>query len=357
MKTVILAAMAMLLPFLAASQNLIVNPGAETLPVIGNGWTLVTGNITAAGCGANPPCQEGSHLFYANAFANSECYQIVDVSAYATTIDNGTQQFDFVDYIRSFPQTPADAGRAIVEYRNGSGTILTSYDSGYQSNTSAWIPLSDTRFAPVGTRSIKVRLLSKRNNGTNNDAYHDDLSLIALEVLPVELTDFQGFVQADAIALTWETASEVGNNFFEIEKSRDGRQWIEVGSMDGKGISNIATIYHFKDERPFPGVNYYRLRQVDFDGKEIFSKVIDIEFVNEGGKLVVFPNPATEFIILKNADVGDFEKLEIFGSGGNVIFTTIEEISTLKIGTWEPGLYHLRMIGERGVQSSCFLKK
>lgn len=346
------------LPLSVWAQNLLENPGAETSPVIGNGWTLVSGNITSVGCGVNPPCQEGSHLFFANQFAKSECYQIVDVSAYSITIDNGTQKFAFSDHVRSFPQSPADAARAVVEYRDSGGNILSTYDSEYHSSTTAWLLLTDTRIAPVGTRSIKVRILAKRNNGTNNDAYHDDLSLEPLAPLPVEMVDFQAIAEGNKIKLTWQTAAELDNDGFLVERTTNGQIWEKIGFVQGYGTTSEMHGYHFLDENPLLGLNYYRLRQKDFEGKEEYSGVVSFDFLNLGdfGNLRLAPNPATTQIQLMNLELSDFDYLQVTDHHGRRVLMTHDLASSLEIGHWEPGIYYLQLYGAKPTKTLRFFK-
>lgn len=102
--------------------------------------------------------------------------QDVDVSAYAVAIDTGTQSFDFTGYVRSF--AGIDKSRIVLEYLNSAkDNVLSSFDSGEIANKYAWQAVTDTRLAPAGTRYIRVRLISKRGSGFNNDGYFDALSL------------------------------------------------------------------------------------------------------------------------------------------------------------------------------------
>ena len=168
---------AIILPVWGFSQNLIVNPGAE-LPPVGNGWTKVSGSWTQRKI--DPLAHTGAAYFFAGAAAGtSELYQNVDVSNQAQRIDTGERQFEFISYIHTWNQNPSDESRVILEYRNAGGTVLSTFDSGLLKSVGAWQKVYDLRKAPVGTRIIKVRLFSKRNNGTNSDGYHDSLSLIS----------------------------------------------------------------------------------------------------------------------------------------------------------------------------------
>lgn len=165
------------------SANLILNPGNEQALIAGEipNWTEVVGsNWTQRS--SNPAPYEGDHYFFAGSGPLGELAQLVDVSAYASTIDNGTQSFTFEGYVRSFNQSSPDTTRIVLEYLDIGSSLLDSFDSGEFSNRNSWDLVTDTRFAPTATRSVNVRLISDRNSGSNNDGYFDALSLTANSV-------------------------------------------------------------------------------------------------------------------------------------------------------------------------------
>jgi hypothetical protein len=144
-------------------------------------------------------------------------------------------------------------------------------------------------------------------------------------VLPVELLSFSGKyippsgglkgANEGANLLTWATASEVNNKGFEVQASPDlskGGEWQTLGFVAAKGKGSN---YEFTDKAPLWGVgglSYYRLRQIDNDGKETLSKVISIEQKGNGKGLAVYPNPVTNTLNIENTVQGT-----PFGEGVN----------------------------------------
>ncbi|MDA0196847.1 MAG: VCBS repeat-containing protein [Bacteroidetes bacterium] len=106
----------------------------------------------------------------------------------------------------------------------------------------------------------------------------DGSSCESFSVLPVELVSFSGKAGNESIVLDWVTATEVNNDRFEIERSVDGANWDVVGTVVGAGSSEDFLTYEFTDRRPVIGINYYRLRQVDFDGAHEYHKAIFVFF-------------------------------------------------------------------------------
>ncbi|MCB9300211.1 MAG: T9SS type A sorting domain-containing protein [Lewinellaceae bacterium] len=120
----------------------------------------------------------------------------------------------------------------------------------------------------------------------------------AANPLPIELTNFSGSVKGQAIQLLWSTATEQNNDYMAVERSADGRTFQELGRVQGAGTTLEPQEYTFLDEKPLRGLNYYRLRQVDFDGAVEYHKVISVEFNGKGSAIGVsaFPNPANEML-------------------------------------------------------------
>ncbi len=85
--------------------------------------------------------------------------------------------------------------------------------------------------------------------------------------LPIELLSFFCSQKGTKMSLEWITSSETNNNYFVVERSPDGVNFEDIGTKPGSGNSNAAMKYNFTDHHPLPGPNYYRLKQVDFDGK------------------------------------------------------------------------------------------
>lgn len=110
--------------------------------------------------------------------------------------------------------------------------------------------------------------------------------------LPVTMVDFDAFRVENHVRVEWETASELNNSFFDVERSRDGRYFERVGAVAGAGTSSVAHQYHLLDFNPLPGLSYYRLKQVDFDGTSTYSELAAVRFITSGQGFV-YPQPAS----------------------------------------------------------------
>jgi len=164
------------------AQNLIQNPGCEEELVNGEipNWNEVVGsNWTQRS--SNPNAYEGDYYFFAGEGSNAELMQEVNVSQFTNYIDNNKQYFSFEGYVRSYDDSDPDDTQIIIEYLDSLKiTVLDLFDSGEFTSIDQWAQIYNIRLAPAGTRFIRVRLISTRNSGTNNDGYFDALSLLAV---------------------------------------------------------------------------------------------------------------------------------------------------------------------------------
>lgn len=119
------------------------------------------------------------------------------------------------------------------------------------------------------------------------------VTIICLGSLPVALKHFKAAIQDKTVRLIWSTASEKNNLGFEVEHSVDNRHWSTLGFVQGNGTTNTPNDYHFTDETPLPGINYYRLKQKDQDGKFEYSPIVVADVRSTHHQFGVFPNPAT----------------------------------------------------------------
>jgi len=235
-------------------QNLITNPSCELDPT-SNGWTQVSGNWVrgqeSVKSGATNPqaASDGSYHFFAGAATNTvELYQDVDVSSNATDIDAGVYKFTFSSWMRDWSGN--DEAQVIVEYRNASSTVLATYSTGFCSETS-WTQFTDIRTAPTNTRTIRIRLQSKLNSGTDNDGYIDNLSLIGQKDIGIYGPGGIGKVDGTSSLVLWLDANTVSaTNGSTVTSWND-----ESGNNYNLTAGNGAT-YNTNVQNGYPAFNF-----------------------------------------------------------------------------------------------------
>jgi hypothetical protein len=140
-------------------------------------------------------------------------------------------------------------------------------------------------------------------------------------VFPVEWMEFKAGKEEKGIALTWETAWEVDNRHFIVERSTDGLRFQPVGRVEAAGTADYAQSYRFVDEEPAAGVNYYRLQQVDFDGTATYSEVRSAFWAGGDFSIAFTPNPHAGGALTVETSVpqaGDLE-LSLYNAGGQLL--------------------------------------
>lgn len=142
-------------------------------------------------------------------------------------------------------------------------------------------------------------------------------------VLGAELTSFDAQKSNQAIALSWLTASEQNNNYFNIERSSNGKSFTTIGQVKGSGTTASSNKYNFIDNNPLSGVNYYRLNAVETSGKTAFSKIVTVDFSSKGSnKLVAYPNPTKSALNVNYESIDDASlNIQVLDMTGKVHLT------------------------------------
>jgi hypothetical protein len=166
--------------------------------------------------------------------------------------------------------------------------------------------------------------------------------------LPIELANFEVEKTVEnQVAIQWETLTETNNDYFTVERSRDGETWKILKIVNGAGTSSEVNNYSTIDESPLQGISYYRLKQTDFDGTETFSetKTIRIDKM-ENTKINVFPNPTSDVINIELNGIV-VNKMFLVDSFGRDLTSNIRHLSTsedkiiLDLSKLSNGFYYL----------------
>ena len=168
--------------------------------------------------------------------------------------------------------------------------------------------------------------------------------------LPIELLSFEGHIDDREAKLTWETISELDNALFVIERSVDGGNFEVIGELPGAGNSQQLLSYNFSDKLPRSGVNYYRLKQIDYDGTFSYSDVIALQLKLDVQIAAIYPNPVDEDLYLNFATeaVGEVQ-ISIFSVDGRLLFQNrwqaFAGVNEWQIATEniQKGLYYIKV--------------
>jgi len=165
--------------------------------------------------------------------------------------------------------------------------------------------------------------------------------------LPIQLLNFNAQQQLNQVQLTWQTASEINNDYFTLESSIDAQNWKEISTVPGAGNSTTQLSYSFYDQNPHSGTSYYRLKQTDFNGAFSYSpiKAIDIE---PKTSLLIYPNPAVHQLTINTSEETiDFEEVQVYDIEGKNVTGWVQKVSKkesiliLDVTNLPSGLYYI----------------
>jgi len=203
------------------------------------------------------------------------------------------------------------------------------------------------------------------NDSSSEEWAIDNITLTNITFLPVELIDFTAKPMDQGVMLDWSTASEQDNDYFAIERSFDGQRFKEIGKVAGAGSSYTAVDYNFFDSNPpaLASSLYYRLRQVDYDGKFEYSpiEVIDREISGDGIQL--WPNPTnSELNISLTSSMSEQPvRVEIFDINGRLLrvadFDQVGDNMSLNVSELTEGIYLIKIGSEQFSQTKRFIKQ
>ncbi len=237
--------------------------------------------------------------------ANTEalfCGSIENNSWYQFTAASTTETFNFTNVVNCALGAGVQAEVYSVT-KDGSGccTNLTSVSNCMSNGTTADATVTATGLT-IGNQYILMV------DGFAGDQCDFTVTgWTANGILPVKLLEYTGRIMGDKTKLKWITETEVNNDYFLIQKSSNGKNFIDLGTVDGNGNSNSQNHYEFYDASSSPKISYYRLKQFDFDGKYEYSKMIAVVSDNEDIDLTVYPNPSKENLFVDFSNVTNQE--------------------------------------------------
>lgn len=203
------------------------------------------------------------------------------------------------------------------------------------------------------------------NYGANTASDH--LPVIArfnLDVtpLPITLTQFTATPKSQNVVLSWITSTEINNDHFVVERSADGKNFLAIATVKGAGNSNSVISYQTIDQKPLNGKNYYRLRQVDIDGRSTLSSVVMVNFTGDNF-IKVYPNPVTTYVKIEGSDIGGKYSAKISSVDGRIILYTSGNLAQVnaainqRLSGFTPGVYVLELNSDKQHLTQKFIKQ
>ncbi|MCX6214778.1 endonuclease/exonuclease/phosphatase family protein [Spirosoma sp.] len=182
---------------------------------------------------------------------------------------------------------------------------------------------------------------------TTSDHYPTFARFTLSGPLPVRLTSFTAKAVGETVGISWTTANETNSAYFEVERSADAREFASISRVAAAGDAQATKNYGLVDEHPLSGTNYYRLKQVDLDGKTAYSTIVSVVMDNLMPAMELLGNPIDNQAIrvaVRNLPNAVYRLTTLTGrelpvqsqtqADGSMVFTTAQVLS--------PGVYLLR---------------
>ncbi len=161
--------------------------------------------------------------------------------------------------------------------------------------------------------------------------------------LPIEFISFKGKHKEEGNLLEWSTASEINNDYFTIERSIDENNYSEVGFVKGAGNSTIENNYSFTDKNPYNGINYYRLKQTNYNGNFTYSNTVPVKMITLNNEVInIYPNPNSGEISVSGLQLE--AEIKIYNTLGQEVYNCKPKTENTKINLFDlpKGMYFLK---------------
>jgi parallel beta-helix repeat protein len=289
--------------------------GAVYLEESGTINNSIRGNsIYCNGPGSAPAAGQSNVGIQLNAANTALAAPVINSGSYAANVYGGglspgdTVDLYYIDACRGclYPNGKTYVGMAIA---NASGNW--SYTGGV-------------------TASSTVTVTVTKYNASNLPGNTSPFSTCSV-TLPVTLVSFNASYNGNHVDLTWATATEINNNYFNIERSFDGKSFEAIGKVEGAGSHQGYLNYDFVDASSLSGVVYYRLKQVDFDGAYTYSAIRVVSILSSE-QVIVYPTPANAgediHVVISNLSEGAPVTIEVVDMLGRTVLSYTGEGSS-----------------------------
>jgi hypothetical protein len=251
-------------------------------------------------------------------------------------------------------QTMQLTGTSSIELRNAGASIeSTSNFLGYNGNT---ISINGTTVFQGYLTRVNSSTRGVVNGPVSASSSMSPPMFVNL-ILPVKLIEFGAREFQGKVMLQWKTSEEENFDHFEIERSLNGKEWLKMGTINGKREGYTAPDYSFTDLSPAAGANYYRLKMIDIDSQFAYSSIVAVNISMQHVQVKVYPNPATSSLYVSNIQPGVQHYIELINTSGNVVVSrrtfSSEYMISLNVGSLQRGMYFLTISDATGFKQTC----
>jgi hypothetical protein len=334
------------------------------IPISTGQWNTGTTRLVTTSDGSSP--REGVLMVYGNAYGNASNGMVMyqaghDLNGNGSTTEKVAAQRAYMNYmlvIGGKKKLSINTNVPLSVVRGTTYSVTSSVVNGTAPFTYQWSSslggtfanstIQNTSYTPpnITADTTDVILLKVTDACGRTNFRVKYVALNHFILLPVSLTNFNAVPDNDNVVANWTTASEMGNDYFTLERSSDGVHFEKAGEIDGAGNSHAVLNYTYTDREPYEGTSYYRLKQTDFDHKETYSRIVTVKVT--ASKFKIYPNPTQDAVIVDLNDLkNQFVTVEIYTLKGERMMKKAilvnDDIFQLPIDLsgYSPGIYNI----------------
>jgi hypothetical protein len=238
-------------------------------------------------------------------------------------------------------------GTASIDVQNNSARIFSN-------NANNSIFLSGTEIYTGNTTMINSSVPGEVLGPASASSERSDPNFIN-GTLPVKLVSFTASGDKNTVSLNWITSAEINSDAFLVERSADSKAWSNIGNVKASGNASADQQYQYADASPLTGINFYRLKIVDRDGKFEFSPIKSVNIASAGWVISAGPNPARSTLNISVNQPGHSAfRLKIYNQSGQVVYDRQHAGETHRIsiqtGNYAEGVYVLELNSGGGLR-------
>ena len=203
---------------------------------------------------------------------------------------------------------------------------------------------------PDGAKYVKIQFNTQNTSDNEPAELVIDGAVLVFQTettldtsLPVVLASVSASTVENNIELSWQTASEVNTQSFEVQHSANGISWNTLAAVNASGNFTGLLNYRFVHTQPAAGVNYYRLKMVDLDGTFAYSKIVNAVYSRTAINAYLYPNPTTGKVAFGAEQARD---VAVFDLSGNAVFTKSGRTEGLDLTSLRNGVYMVSWMDE-----------
>jgi hypothetical protein len=188
-----------------------------------------------------------------------------------------------------------------------------------------------------------IRWMDSDDTGSDAGLAIDDFTISTTTILPVNWVSFLAKETREGILLHWNTSNEINSNLFDVQHSTDGSHWNNIGNVTAAGNSVADKSYSYLHTSPAFGNNFYRLNQIDIDGKSTYSNVVSILSTIPNTAVKILSNPIQNGLL--QVQVGQAQSIVLQNAVGQIMVqkTLAQGLNNINVGNLPKGIYFVKV--------------